>query len=193
VDLLTIILACSLHRDPALVRAIVELTSESKQFWVGDFTDLRGNGGARNAQEAEQIVSEVRRKGHAVVVGLMGVPVEWAQEYGRTEAQLWSACVNVEVGTARLSQLDSQCRAGKRKDGRRARVDSSANRACVLRRYSALLRLPKEFLGEVMTHVYRQGNEQGKKDARGTAQVWGFLEPELEAGDDPAPEQGGNP
>jgi hypothetical protein len=152
-DVLTAILSCTLHNDPALVRGIVNVSSESKQFWVGDFTEMQGNGSARNSAEAENLVLEVRKKGHGVAVGLMGLRPEWAALYGRSMGELWGACANVEVGSAKLSDFDYQCRGGKAK---RPAIASSRNRACILGKYAAALGLPRAFVGDVLKDVYTQ-------------------------------------
>jgi hypothetical protein len=151
-DVLTAILACTMHNDPALVRGIINVNSEGKQYWVGDFTELRGNGNARNAAEAERLVLEVRKKGHVVAVGLMGVPQEWAGLYGRTAGELWGSCANVEVGSAKLSDFDYQCR-GK---GKRQPIASARNRACILGKYAGALGLPKAFVADVLRDVFTQ-------------------------------------
>jgi hypothetical protein len=152
-DVLTAILSCTLHNDPALVRGIINVNSEGKRFWVGDLTEMRGNGAAQSAAEADRLVVDVRKKGHTVAVGLMALRPEWAGLYGRSAGQLWGACANVEVGSARLSDFDYQCRHGKTKS---EAIASSRNRACILGKYAAALGLPKAFVADVLKNVFEQ-------------------------------------
>jgi hypothetical protein len=179
-DVLTAILSCALHNDPALVRAIVHSRSKGYQFRVGDLHDNLVTDSARTAAEADAIVLEVREKGHAVAVGLMGVRPEWAATYGRSPGQLWGVCANVEVGTAKLSDFDYQCRGGKAKRGA---IASPQNRACILGKYASALGLPKSFLSEVYKDIYsRPSPAAGAED--------GDRDDDLTAGDLDGPDEG---
>ena len=150
-DVLTAILACSLHPDESLVRAVVHVQSAGHTFFVGDLTALESDDSARNAAGAEQLLDRVRQRGHRAAVGLMGVPVEWAEIYARGTKELWDSCANISVGTARLSEFDYECRKGAKKARRAA--SSTMSRTCVLRRYAKELGLPAEFIAEVLRRV----------------------------------------
>src|SRR5438105_2595817 len=121
-DVLTAILACSLHLDDQLVRAIVEIQSEGHEFFVGDLTELASDDSTRTLEAARAAVARLRVKGHRPAFGLMGVPPEWARAYDHDPERLWDACVNVSIGTAKLSEFDYECRHQK-KDVVRRRGD----------------------------------------------------------------------
>lgn len=140
-DILTIILACSLHPDDDLVRVLVDVASQKNVFFVGDLKTLNTYDKAASVAEAEKLVAELLRNSGKPAVGLMGVPLTWAARFNRSEAELFDACTNVAVATAMLSHFEEQCRtehvARRRPASRRmsARVRPSALRACTLRRF----------------------------------------------------------
>jgi hypothetical protein len=156
-DLLTAVLACSLHPDDQLVRAIVQVQSEGQQLFVGDLTELKGTDSARTIAEAGTLLAGVERKGHRAALGLMGVSPAWAVQFDHQPSELWGACINISVGTAKLSEFDYECRHPKRRPGgpasRPAPLTSGRNRICILRRYARQLLLPPTFLRSVMTAI----------------------------------------
>jgi hypothetical protein len=160
-DLLTAALACSLHHDPALVRALVEVQSEGHRFFVGDFEEMRGNGTAKDAGEAGALVKQVQGKHHALGVGLLGIPFHWAVDLDRPEDDLWDGCGNIAIGTTRLAEFDYQCRGRQVKAWRRGAarrpppaVSSAANRVCVVKKFAGALGLPSTFLTAVFKAVF---------------------------------------
>jgi hypothetical protein len=172
-DVLTAVLACSLHPDPTLVRALVRTVSEEKPLFVGDFSSMTGNNGAASVQEAEVLVSEVLGKDHLVVVGLMGVPREWAQIYNREPGTLWDSCTNIGIGTAKLSEFAAECRSTEARGRRRSRtshfdVTSSRARTCLLRKYAQALGLPANWPGLVLAEAFGL-NSRSKVPAPGVA------------------------
>jgi len=156
-DLLTAVLACSLHPDDQLVRAIVQVQSEGQQLFVGDLTALRGTDSARTVDEARTLFAGIERQGHRSALGLMGVSPAWAAQFDHQPSDLWDACINISVGTAKLSEFDYACRhpRARRRPGRgRAQppsLTSAVNRTCILRRYAAELLLPPTFLSSVLS------------------------------------------
>jgi hypothetical protein len=147
VDVLTAILACSLHVDDDLVRALVSVQTNEHPFFVGDLTKVTQFESAKTLDSARAALQVVREAGHSPALGLLAVPAAWADEFGKPAESLWDACTNIQIGTAKLSDFDHQCRAGK---GRRRTLRSSANRACIVSRYAAALSVNgRELLGEV--------------------------------------------
>jgi hypothetical protein len=151
-DLLTVIVACSLHPDDALVRAIIDVQSAGHVYFVGDLSSLESNDSARDLAAARALVEKVRDRGHRAALGLLGLPPEWAEAFSRPVEALWDACTNVAVGTARLSEYDYQCRATDRK---RRHRHAASHRACILRRFATDLVLPPVFVGEVLSRAHR--------------------------------------
>jgi hypothetical protein len=154
-DLLALILTCSLHPDDALVRAVIDVQSAGHVYFVGDLSSLESNDSARDVEAARALLEKVRFRGHRAALGLLGVPPEWAVAFGRPVEALWDGCANISVGTARLSEYDYQCRAPDKK--RRRRPTASSNRMCILKKFAAELALPTVFVGEVLSRAHRTG------------------------------------
>jgi hypothetical protein len=147
VDILAIILACSLHPDDALVRTLVDAQSGNTVLFVGDLSTLTMNDGLRTTAEALRFVDQVRRRGGRPAVGLLGIPLDWVSRYGIRDVDLFDACTNIAVGTAALSEYYERCTgkswrrskvspAGPRGHSPSRRLRRSA-RACILARFAA--------------------------------------------------------
>lgn len=144
-DILTLILACSVYPDDTVVRAMVDLASQGNQHFVGDLTTLATFDKTSSSRDADRLVNELTRQGGRPVVGLMGVPPGWAQRYGRARSELYDGCVNIWVATAVLSGHYEACVASHaamfnpaRPNERRQRVaPPEAVRLCALRRFGA--------------------------------------------------------
>jgi hypothetical protein len=144
-DVLTLILACSVYPDDSLVRAMVELASQGNPHFVGDMMTLATFDKTATTAAADQLVAELTRQGGRPVVGLMGIPPGWADRYGRTRSELTDGCVNIWIGTAVLSSHHEACVAAhaaiftpSRPSERRQRVaPPEAVRLCALRRFGA--------------------------------------------------------
>jgi hypothetical protein len=166
-DLLTAALACSLHHDEALVRALVSVQSEGQQFFVGDFAEMKGNGNAKSIDEAKVLVTQVQGKRHPVGVGLLGIPLEWVVALERDEDDAWDGCGNIAIGTTKLAAFDYQCRGSQvtawRKGAARRppALTSAANRTCVLRKFANALALPSAFLAAVFKELYSRTEPEG--------------------------------
>lgn len=177
-DILTAaIIACSLHSDEALVRALVQGQSQSVQYFVGDLTELKGSGAPRQREEAAALLLTVEKKGHRAALGFLGIPADWAEAFGHQPADLWDACVNISVGTAKLSEFDYECRSPKRQTPR-----PTANRACIVRRFARALNLPAPqvtlFVSGILANLrdiarrpaIRQAPAEGHVDAQPNAE-----------------------
>jgi hypothetical protein len=144
-DVLTLILACSVYPDDSLVRAMVELASQGNPHFVGDMLTLATFDKTTTTAAANHLVTELTRQGGRPVVGLMGIPPGWAERYGRARSELYDGCVNIWVGTAVLSSHHEACVAAHaavfsptRPSDRRQRVaPPEAVRLCALRRFGA--------------------------------------------------------
>jgi hypothetical protein len=108
-DVLAIILACSVYPDDSLVRAMVDLASQGNPHFVGDLTTLATFDQINSLPDAERVVIELDRQGGRPVVGLLGLPPAWAKRYGRTRSELYDGCVNLWVGTAVLAGHYEAC------------------------------------------------------------------------------------
>jgi hypothetical protein len=111
-DVLAIILACSLHPDDQLVRTLVDVQSSGNRFFVGDLRTLKTNDSLRSAEDALRFAEEMRRQGGKPAAGLLGVPLEWAERFGRAPVELFDACTNVSIATAAFSDYYRRCSVG---------------------------------------------------------------------------------
>lgn len=144
-DVLALILACSVYPDDHLVRAMVDLASQGNVYFVGDLATLMTFDHTGTLADAERLVGELEHQGGRPVVGLMGVPQEWATRFGRSPRDLLDACTNIWVGTAVLAKHMESCLAehtvappGPDAPGSRTRVaPPEAIRSCTLDRFGA--------------------------------------------------------
>jgi hypothetical protein len=127
-DVLTVILACSLHPDDQLVRTLVDVQSSGNRFFVGDLRTLKTNDSLRSADDALRFAEDLQRRGGRPAVGLLGVPVDWAQRFGRAPEELFDACTNVSIATAAFSDYYRRCSIGRGARRLRAHPRHSAPR-----------------------------------------------------------------
>ncbi len=136
-DVLAIILACSLHPDDQLVRTLVDVQSSGNRFFVGDLRTLKTNDSLRSAEDALRFAENVRRQGGRPAVGLLGVPLGWAERFGRAPIELFDACTNVSIATAAFSDYYRRCSvgAGSGRSRSQARRRTQHQRALIRARY----------------------------------------------------------
>jgi hypothetical protein len=139
-DLLTIILACSLHPDDRLVEAFVRKVSDANSLLVGDFVTLETHDDLRSVDEALDLAEELVRKGGRPGLGLMAIPMSWAARFNREPRDLLDGCTNISIGTAMMAAFAAKCdvptRAGRKGQAPRHRwrpPTSAAQRECVMR------------------------------------------------------------
>jgi hypothetical protein len=148
VDVLALILACSLHSDDALVRTLVDVQSGANTYFVGDLSTLKTHDSLASAAEALRTAEDIANHGGRPAVGLLGIPLDWAARFGRHPRDLFDGCTNIAIGTAMLSEFDAACSpqararapaAKARRPGtlaRRSPRPSAVVRACVLARFA---------------------------------------------------------
>jgi len=134
-----LILSCSLHPDDALVRAFIQRVSDGNVYFVGDLATVTSHDHVHGLPEAMALVEEIREAGGRPAVGLMAVPVTWAQRYGRTEADLFDGCINIALGTDAMARYAAECsqraRQGTRRSRPRSELPRAAARLCILRHF----------------------------------------------------------
>ena len=146
-DVLAIVLACSLHPDDGLVRALVDVQSSGNVFFVGDLATLKTNESLSSAEAALRYAEDLVKHGGRPAVGLLGIPLSWAARHGKSSVELFDGCTNVAIGTAAFAEYHARCtpaalrpsreRARLPRASRRARNrDVGALRACVLSRFA---------------------------------------------------------
>jgi hypothetical protein len=159
-DLLTALLACSLHPDQQLVHAIINTSSGGNPYFVGYVAArpivFEQPTALPQAQAAFKVIVGENGKPS---LGLMALPSNWAATFNRRLEDLWDSCTNISVGTAKLADYDYQCRkerrtaSSTRRRGRPAAIRSPQNRVCILRRYAAEIGFPSTFVGMVMSEI----------------------------------------
>lgn len=138
-DILAIILACSLHADDRLVGTLIDVQSSGNPYFVGDLRTLKTYDSLRSPEEALRVADDIRRHGGRPAVGLLGVPLDWAARYDRPARTLFDACTNIAVGTAAFADYDARCSVRKRthRNSRDHRPsDHSRRRYCVVREFA---------------------------------------------------------
>ena len=144
-DVLALILTCSVYPDDHLVRAMVDLASQENPHFVGDLVTLVTFDRPGSLEDAQRVVTELERRGGKPVVGLLGVPMSWAARYNKKPADLFDACANLLVGSSVLQGHYEACASAHSasvatpvSSQRQARVaPPEAIRLCALRRYGA--------------------------------------------------------
>jgi hypothetical protein len=183
-DVLAAVLACSLHADDRLVRAIVESASEGNAFAVVEAApqeepDPRAS--PHSADEALARSAEIGARGGTPLFGLMQIPLTWGEMYGRSNRDLLDPCVNISIGTAMLSWFDRECASGakaKRKLPSTWDTGTARRRECVLHKYG-------ESTGSIDLEV-AAGYELGAGSGRRSVTDTPAKAPILYLGGDPA-------
>jgi len=144
-DLLTTILACSLYAsDDALVRAIAEGPSGNSPTFVVDAAmdpaPVDPPPVPKTEAEAIARAKDLLAKGGRPLLGLLELPPVWLSVFGRDLKSAFDPCTNIAVGTAMLSQFDSECGGSVAMgQGRAFALERTNRRACVLRKYEAAI------------------------------------------------------
>ena len=137
-DLLTIILACSLHPDDQLVEAFIRKVSDANPLFLGDFVTLVTHDDLTSADQVLELAKAISEKGGRPGLGLMAIPISWASRFNRDPKDLLDACTNISIGTAMMASFATECgphlrarlrRSASKHASRRRLV---AVRACVL-------------------------------------------------------------
>ena len=155
-DILTAVLACSLYADDGLVRAIVQSTSASNPYAVIDPAEEAAMDEPppplpRTIEDAQTRLSEIIERGGTPLVGLMQVPPAWAVLFGRPLRDLFDPCINISIGTARLSEFDRECTEelrpkparSKRGAAPKPKLSAAQNRPCIVRKYADAIGMPE--------------------------------------------------
>jgi hypothetical protein len=105
VDLLTIILACSLHPDDQLVEAFIRKVTDANPLFLGDFVSLTTHDDLTSPDQVLELAAAMSEKGGRPAVGLMAVPISWAARFNRQPADLLDGCTNISIGTAMMASF----------------------------------------------------------------------------------------
>ena len=110
-DLVTLVLACSLYADNSITSAMVKLGSDSNPLTItvhknpSEIQILTFKTPASAIQFAQQ---EIGQK-HVVDLGIMQIPSPWLSHYDLTLADVFRPCKNMIVATNILNHIADQC------------------------------------------------------------------------------------
>lgn len=106
-DLVTMILACSLYADNSVINAMVEVGSKNKPYTVtstdGDSTTL-----PNEAQTISYANSQIEQE-KAIEIGLMQIPSFWIKQNHLNLNEIVKPCKNMVAATQLLLQAHEQC------------------------------------------------------------------------------------
>ena len=138
-DVVTLILACSLYPDDALVRALVGVQSQDNPYFVGDLATLKTSDRLTSPDAAMAETDAISRRDGRPAAGLLGIPIDWAFQFAKEPRELFDPCTNIAVGTAMLSEFETEClhpKASAKVRNQPGRTRSKTARSCVLRRFA---------------------------------------------------------
>jgi hypothetical protein len=101
-DLVTMILACSVYPNNSVVNAMVEINSQNNPYVVS------GEPFKTSAQALAK-VDQLKAAGASFEVGLMQIPDFWLQEKPVSFHELLRPCKNMVVATQLLNKLVDEC------------------------------------------------------------------------------------
>jgi hypothetical protein len=104
-DILMLILTCSLFHDDALVRSIIWVQSDNHVYYVGTQNGALPPQYLETYPDAEKALVNIHKLGGKALIGLMGLPEDIATEYGLKPEDLFDPCTNIKVGTSILSSI----------------------------------------------------------------------------------------
>jgi hypothetical protein len=106
-ELVTMILACSLYPDNSITNAMLEVGSHNNPLAVtvdgGQPTTFK------TADQAAQFATAQIQQGHKVDVGLMQIPNIWLKQYPIIPSELFMGCKNTVLATKILNDAETQC------------------------------------------------------------------------------------
>lgn len=107
-DLVTLVLACSLYSDNAIPYAMIETGSENNSLLVTVDSEPKQ---FKTEPEAIAYTQKQMAQGKTVDIGLMQVPSQWLPKVGAHAADLFRPCKNLVVATQIMNKVQLQCQA----------------------------------------------------------------------------------
>jgi len=104
-DILMLILSCSLIQDDALVRSIICVQSENYIYYVGDKTGMIPPEYLETYSDTERALTNIHRHSSNAFIDFMGIHEDIALEYGLKPINLFHLCINIKTKTSILSLI----------------------------------------------------------------------------------------
>lgn len=125
-DLITLVLACSLYSDNSIPYAMIQTGSEDNPLVV--MVDAKTKH-FKTISEAITFTQKQMTQGKKVDIGLMQIPSQWLPEVGAHAADLFRPCKNLVVATQILNKTRLECQ-------NLAKLNSTINiQTCMLSMY----------------------------------------------------------
>jgi hypothetical protein len=153
VDLLTIILACSLHPDDKLVEAFIRKVTDANPLFLGDFVTLETHDDLKSPDQVMELATTIAHKGGRPALGLMAIPISWAARFNREPADLLDACTNISIGTAMMASFAAECGPHPRRRPHRMASKHAPRPNLVALRVCVLQGFDREFGVRGFTHI----------------------------------------
>ncbi len=158
-DIATAILACSLYADDMMVGAIADSGSHGNTYFVHVAT-AGGIGTVddqpRSLAEAMARAGDTKATAGRMALGLMSIPTEWLDSFGRPLRDAFDPCVNIAIGTAMLSQFAFEYRRQPHSQSLPTEIRQDDLRACTTRRYAEAIGMPELEELVALNLIYRQ-------------------------------------
>lgn len=106
-NLITMILACSMYSNNSVTNAIIQIGSQNNAYAITT-SDGKTQSFASTTDAAQFANSQVSQ-GNAINIGLMQVPSLWLKPYNVTATDLLRPCKNIVVATEILSDATYKC------------------------------------------------------------------------------------
>lgn len=113
-NLITMILACSMYSNNSITNAIIQVGSQNNAYTV-----TTSDGKSQNftsTSDAATFANSQISQGNAVNIGLMQVPSLWLKPYNVTATDLLRPCKNIVVATEILSDTTYKCQQANASD-----------------------------------------------------------------------------
>ncbi len=105
-DLITLVLACSLYADNSIPYAMIQVESKNNPLAVNVDNDAKH---FKTESDAIAYTQAKIAQGKTVNIGLMQIANQWLPEMGAHAADLFRPCKNMVVATQIMNKLQLQC------------------------------------------------------------------------------------
>lgn len=106
-NLITMILACSMYSNNSITNSIIQLGSQNNAYAITTSDGKTQN--FSSTADAAQFANSQISQGNAVNIGLMQIPSRWLKPYNVTATDLLRPCKNIVVATEILSDTTNEC------------------------------------------------------------------------------------
>lgn len=106
-DLITIIMSCSLYNNNSIPYAMVQTSSQNKALTIT--VDNQSSKNFSTVAQAVSYANDQLNQGREIAIGLMQVPSRWIKLMHTNLTELLAPCKNMVVATQILNRAMDQC------------------------------------------------------------------------------------